>query len=312
MGDKQTIAGRNMHATPFSPIIITENTLRNPRCVQTLIKRISQRVLRRGRRSSFSLPQPGHARLVKWIEVQGKENFSQIDFFCTPLVFLGILAALARKDNGLIRCQRQLIRLVFLREKLFPGKQPGEYKINPDDWEKFSRPLQVMNIPELEVVETGLTLRSTGFETLRRTADVLAQFCHMMHDFMADEMIIPALGEEFLVESAILGASKIEEIEQMPADETVRAEKALAYDADALCKFAIYALFLSKKRELYPPLLAKILAAFAIWCLPSTQDCFEHQAMITMENYAKFEPLFSTKAAVFPPAENSLQKNPDG
>ncbi|MDR0727623.1 MAG: hypothetical protein LBF26_01885 [Puniceicoccales bacterium] len=310
MGDKEILVGRSLQATPFSPIIITENTLQNPRRVHTLIRRISQRVLRRSRRSSFFLPQPGHERLVKCIESQEKENFSRTDFFCASIVFLGILAALAQKDDGLIRCQRQLVRLTFLREKLFPSDPSGEYRIDPNDWEKFSCPLQSMNISEEVVAETGLTLRSTGFETLCRTADVLAQFCHAMRDFMAEEMIIPALGEEFLVESAVWGVGKIEEIGRLTADEATRTEKELAHDPDSLRKLAIYALFLSKKQEAYPPALARILTSFALWCLPSVQNNLEQRALATMENYAKFEPLFTTKSATCVSAGNSLQGKP--
>jgi hypothetical protein len=312
MCDKETLAGRSLRTTPFSPIIITENSLQNPRRVQTLIKRISQRVLRRSRRSSFFLPQPGHERLVKWIESQGEEKFSQTDFLCSPTVFLGILAALAQKDGGLIRCQRQLFRLISLREKLFPAGQSEEYRIAPSDWEKFLHPLQLVGIAERDVAETGLTLRSTGFETLCRTADVLAQFCHMMRDFMANGMLILALGEEVLVESAVWGAGKIEEIGRLSADEMTRAERELAHDPDSLFRLAIYALFLSKKPEIYPPPLARILATFALWCLPSTQDDFERKASAAMENYAKFEPLFVTKAAIFASEENPLQNKLKG
>jgi hypothetical protein len=307
MGDKEILAGRSLRATPFSPIIITESTLQNPRRVQTLIKRISQRVLRRSRRSSFFLPQPGHERLVKWIESQVEEKFSQTDILCTPTVFLGILAALAQKDVGLIRCQRQLVRLTALREKLFPAEQSEGYRIPPGDWEKFSQPLQAVGIDERDAAETGLTLRSTGFETLCRTADILAQFCHMMRDFMANGMIILALGEEVLIESAVWGAGKIEEIGRLPADEMVRAERELGHDLDSLFKLAIYALFLSKKQEAYPTQLAKILTAFSLWCLPSAQDSLERGALAAMENYAKFEPLFTTKSASPTAPGNPLQ-----
>ncbi|MDR2677190.1 MAG: hypothetical protein LBB26_01320 [Puniceicoccales bacterium] len=307
MCDKETFAGRSLRATSFSPIIITENTLQNPRRLQILIKRISQRVLRRSRRSSFFLPQPGHERLVKWIEAREEEKISpQADFFCPPTVFLGILAALAQKDGGFVRCQRQLIRLISLREKLFPAEHSEEYRILPKDWEKFLRPLQAMDIGERDVAETGLTLRSTGFETLCRTADALGQFCHMMRDFMASGMLILALGEEVLVESAVWGAGKIEEIGRLPADKMALAERELAHDPDSLFRLAIYALFLFKKQEIYPPPLAKILTSFALWCLPSTQDNLEQRAMAAMENYAKFEPLFATKSAASMPVKNSL------
>jgi hypothetical protein len=130
----------------------------------------------------------------------------------------------------------------------------------------------------------------------------------MMRDFMANGMIILALGEEVLVESAVWGAGKIEEIGRLSANETAKMEKELAYDPDSLCKLAIYALFLSKKREVYPPPLAKILTAFALWCLPSTRDDFERRALAATENYAKFEPLFTTKSATPASTGNSLQE----
>ncbi|MDR2341018.1 MAG: hypothetical protein LBD72_01635 [Puniceicoccales bacterium] len=312
MSDMEMFAGRNLRTSPFSPIIITEGTLKNPKCVQNLIKQIALRILRRRRRSSFFLPQPGHERLVKWIESKEKEKFSQTNFFCTPTVFLGILAALAQKDGGLIRCQRQLVRLISLREKLFPAEQTGEYRIAPGDWEKFMYPLRAADILEQDVAETGLTLRSTGFETLCRTSDALAQFCHLMRDFMSSGMVILALGEKVLVESAVWGASKIEEIGQLPADKMMKAERELAYDPDSLFRLAIYALFLSKKQELCPRQLEKILTAFAMWCLPSVQDNFEQTALAATENYAKFEPLFAARSTISASQGNPLQKKTKG
>jgi hypothetical protein len=235
---------------------------------------------------------------VQWIESQRSGDLQDSeDFTCDPIIFLGILTALADKDPVLARCQQQLLRLAFLRRKLFPSVNAGSYKLDPETIEDLLVSLQALEISDEDVAETGLALQNTRFDVLQRMAGVSLQFCQLMRVFMSRELIIPALSEEFLIESAMFGAMRIDEIRQLQPEEGVIVEKESTHNPDILRKLAIYALFLCKKQETCPLPLQKILAAFAMWCLPSTQDGLEQNTLEEIENYEKFEPLLTTMAA---------------